>query len=76
MAEQEITITVTIPPLWSDNKVKELAATSGNPHMAAAMRHAMLKMRYDYEAERLRLVQRIAFLERMLNDVVKSEDEP
>lgn len=75
MSEPEITITVSIPPRWSDDKIKGVAAKAGNPYVAAAMRSAMLEMRYDYEAERLRLIQRIAFLERMLNDVVNSEDD-
>lgn len=75
MSEPEITITVSIPPLWSDGKIEALAKTVGNPWVAAAMRSAALQLRYDYEAERLRLIQRIAFLERMLNDVANSEDE-
>lgn len=75
MTEQGITITVTIPPLWSDQRIAAYAAQAGNPRQAAAMRSAALRVRNDYEAERLHLLQRIGFLERMLNDVVSSEVE-
>lgn len=59
----DITFTASVPPRWSDEKVKAVAAKAGNPWMAAAMRSVMLEMRYDYEGERLQLLLRITSLE-------------
>lgn len=75
MSEPEITITVSIPPLYNDAEVLRVGRFTKARSVRWGGYSKLVAMRDAYEAERMRLIQRIAFLERMLNDVANSEDE-